>query len=107
MARAEETVVTRQWSLECLCTDCELREGGNRQPDFMQFRDARIDARGRAVTPALVSTPDGYSREVPIRGIPRPENVIPAFEQCVGLEIFEDKIVCGAIANLSRGKSNG
>ena len=107
MARAEETVVTRTWHLECLCENCELRQGGNYEPDFLQLNDFRLDERGRAITPAIISGPDRRKQAINISGFPKREDIGPAFEQCEGPEIFEDKLVCGAIANLNRGKKNG
>jgi hypothetical protein len=107
MARAEETAVRGLWSIEDLCPNCELREGGNRDPDYFQQQQFKLDKNGKSFTPFGISTEDGYKRQVLVSGIPRPEHVSPAFTECEGPEVFEDKIVCGAIAKLSRRNRDG
>jgi hypothetical protein len=103
MARAIETGMQSMWQIRDLCPNCPLREGGQRDPDFLQLKHYRVEDKG-VVTPISFTTPDGQSREIDVPGIPKPESVKSAVDGCEEPEVFEDKIVCGAIAQLSRRK---
>ncbi|MBX4188738.1 hypothetical protein KW792_01410 [Candidatus Saccharibacteria bacterium] len=103
---AHETAVTRFFRLECLCDGCELREGGNREPDYLELKGYVIGDEGEIIGQALVSGAD-YERTVGFSGIPKPKNILKGFNGCEGPEIYEDRIVCGAIANISRRNRDG
>lgn len=107
MARAEQTAVGDMLKLGELCDDCTFRDAGAFQPEYLVRSGSKIDAELGINAMIDIISLDGEAATYLVAGIPSNRDLSESFKICEGSEIYDNKIVCGAIARLNRRNRNG
>jgi hypothetical protein len=96
VAEVAPTEIGNLWSVHELCSDCVLLAGHDEAPNFMTNKG------GSLVFSSKIDGEDLHTTAIAVKGIPKPDMITGAFEECGGPQVYEDQIVCGAIAKLNK-----